>query len=92
VHRSWRGLAQQQRLPRKRRKLLPTANHLSATEKADQVPNDPGDKYCIFLQAEETELGHAHSVDRTEEAEGLLTLLAVGCLQQLQLLQPGKTY
>ncbi|KAK4822945.1 hypothetical protein QYF61_023445 [Mycteria americana] len=62
-------------LLRERKKLLPTDNHLWATEKTDHVPSRPGGKYCIFLQTEKTQLGQAYSPSRTEEAEDMLTLL-----------------
>lgn len=38
------------------RKLLPTDNHLQATEKTDRAPQQPRGKYHIFPQTEKTQL------------------------------------
>lgn len=54
-----------------RRKLLPTDNHLQASEKTDHVPNNPGGNYYIFLQVEETQLGQAHGMDKSWGGWGL---------------------
>lgn len=59
---------------------MPTDNHLWVTEEVDHVPNSQVGKYHTFLNTDETQLGHTHSMDRAEE---LLTVLLPAAILNL---------
>lgn len=80
------------RIPRERRKLLPTDNYLQVIEKADNVPKSPGGKYHTFPQTEQSQFGQAHSMDRNKEAEDLLTVNSWTWCHPKSLFQPKCFY